>query len=210
MFSLGSDLVTEIEFKGETLRLDTNFDTVLRYFRLTEDDNFTDVEKMLIAFDMFVENGERVQGFENKVEILTIILQDVLEFKLENDEEEDGGEVGPAPVVKKAYDFEKDAGIIYASFLYDYKIDLFEQQGRLHWLRFLSLFEHLSEESKMTKVIGFRQMKTPSGKDSSAEYRNYVIAMKRKYRLESDQMNEEQIQGQLAGLFGHLKAKARA
>lgn len=208
MISLGRELITEIDFEGIELYLNVSFDTVIRYMELTEDDDFEQQEKLLIMFDMFVENSEEIEDVNDKVKILEIILRDVLGFDLDKDEKKDEGDDAAPPV--KSYDFQKDAGIIYASFLYDYQLDLFELQGRLHWRQFIALFEHLSEKTKMAQVMGWRTMKTPSvGKGSTFEHRKFIIDMKRKYRLEEPEENPDVYQSQLSGLFASLKQKAQ-
>lgn len=214
MFSLGQPLLSEIDYNGETLYLNVSFDTVLRYLELTKDNDFEELDKLLIMFDMFVLNDEAIQDINEKVKILEIILQDVLGFELDKDEDDpkkaEGEDDDAAAPKVKTHDFEKDAGIIYASFLYDYKIDLFQEQGRLHWRQFLTLFEHLSEETKMSKVIGYRTMKTPAvGKGASFEHRKFIIDMKRKYRLEEPDESPQTYQSQLSGLFNSLKSKAK-
>ena len=63
--------------------------------------------------------------------------------------------------VEKSFDIEQDAEFIYASFLYDYNIDLFEQQGKLDYRKFIALLRSLSSDTKLQKVIEIREMDIP-------------------------------------------------
>lgn len=56
---------------------------------------------------------------------------------------------------KKAYCFEQDADLIFASFMACYGIDLAEADD-LHWWKFRALFRGLPQESEIVKVMGYR------------------------------------------------------
>ena len=56
---------------------------------------------------------------------------------------------------KKAYCFEQDADLIFASFMACYGIDLAEADS-LHWWKFRALFRGLPQECEMVKVMGYR------------------------------------------------------
>ena len=51
-----------------------------------------------------------------------------------------------------AFSFSQDAPYIYAAFKEQYGIDLLSQE-KLHWWKFLALFESLGEETKMAKIM---------------------------------------------------------
>ncbi|PGC44944.1 Gp15 family bacteriophage protein, partial [Bacillus wiedmannii] len=61
------------------------------------------------------------------------------------DEAEEDETFQEVPIV----DFTIDAERIFSSFLFDYNINLIEQQGKLLWNEFLALFNNLSEETTM-------------------------------------------------------------
>jgi Bacteriophage Gp15 protein len=179
MFSLTSTFDDEFEYKGTVIRLNLAFDNVLRVFELLEDDTFYDFEKIDIALEILVENYEDIEplSFGEKYRLYLYIFKEFLDIDFEKPV--DG-------VVKKIFDFKKDAGLIYASFLSAYHMDLFEQQGKLHWQKFIQLLTNLNKDTVFKEVVGIRQMKVPPPNKYNKEYREYVLRMKRLYRLEDE------------------------
>lgn len=179
MFSLTSTFDDEFEYKGTVIRLNLAFDNVLRVFELLEDDTFYDWEKVDIALEILVENYEDIADLpiNEKFEMYAYIFKEFLDIdftKAENG------------IVKKVFDFKKDAGLIYASFLSAYGMDLFEQQGKLHWQKFIQLLTNLGKDTVFKEVVNIRQMKVPPPDKYNREYREYVLKMKRLYRLEDE------------------------
>lgn len=174
-----------IIFKGKKLNLKLYFDTVLRSFELFRDDRLNDFERIDIALDMFIENQEDIAGisFEEKSIIVNAIFDNFIKDKEMETQEES--------TQNKIYDLEKDAEFIYASFLFDYNLDLFEQQGKLHWKKFKALLSNLSEESKFMKVIGYRTMKIPTSDKYDREEVERLKKLKKLYSLEQTTTVEE-------------------
>src|SRR5699024_11860284 len=77
---------------------------------------------------------------------------------------------------------ERDAEFIYSSFKQAYNIDLFKEQGRLHWSLFQSLLNGLPGNTIMQKIIQIRLWE-PSKHDSD-EYKKSMQELQDKYRLE--------------------------
>lgn len=103
------------------------------------------------------------------------------------DEMEDDEADEQAPDNKRVYSIKQDAKYIYSSFMQDYGIDLFEEQGKLHWFKFLALLEGLSEDTKFRKVIEIRTMKLPSGKGKGvAEQRRAIKKAQMTYALKPE------------------------
>lgn len=179
MFSLTSTFDDEFEYKGVIIRLNLAFDNVLRVFELFADDAFSNFEKVDIALEILIENYEEIknEGFNEKYQLFLYIFKEFLDIDLTK--ETDG-------IVKKVFDFQKDAGLIYASFLSAYHIDLFEQQGKLHWHKFIQLLMHMNKNTVFKEVVGIRQMKVPQPNKFNREYREYVLKMKQLYRLEDE------------------------
>ncbi len=84
----------------------------------------------------------------------------------------------PEEEADEVLDFKEDAGLIYAAFYQTYKIDLIEEQGKLHWLKFKALLNGLPEGTALSKVIEIRQW-TPDKKN----YKAQMQMLKDKYRL---------------------------
>lgn len=77
-----------------------------------------------------------------------------------------------------AYSFEQDAPYIYAAFLDQYGIDLAVED--MHWWKFMALFESLSEDTKMSKIMYYRKANT-SG--MSRDRRAFINEMKKLYKI---------------------------
>ncbi|WP_381151628.1 Gp15 family bacteriophage protein, partial [Streptomyces cyaneofuscatus] len=125
-----------------------------------------------------------------------------------NEDEQNTSE-GEQSTSKKdeVFDFEQDAEYIYASFLFDYNLDLFEQQGKLHWRKFQALLKGLSEDAKFSKVIEIRTMKLPK----EGEERKRIQELKRIYALNKKPVDEEaaikELDAKASAFFQNLRGR---
>jgi Bacteriophage Gp15 protein len=198
MIKLTSTFEDSFEFEGNTLNLDLSFDNILLLFEMLDDDDLDDFNKILIALQMLIYECEEYLSevdFEVLRELFKYILKEFLYMDIDKEEEEqnksetlDPEEEQEAKI--KFMDYKKDAGIIYASFLAEYGIDLFEQQGKLHWLKFKELVTHLSDKSKLKQVISYRTTKVPTGKNVDQEAVKHLKKMKRIYSLENPEVKQ--------------------
>lgn len=78
-----------------------------------------------------------------------------------------------------AFSFSQDEPYVYAAFLEQYDIDLTDVQD-MHWWKFMSLFESLSEDTKMSKIMYYRKA---SLSGLPKERRAFVNEMKKLYRI---------------------------
>lgn len=90
------------------------------------------------------------------------------------------------------FSFSKDAQMIYSAFYAQYKIDLLKEE--LHWYQFVALFENLSHEHKLFKVMAYRGAKLCDIKDKSK--RAFYAEMKRVYAL--CEKSEDEKNGEVA------------
>lgn len=181
-----------IVFQGKEYKLGLYFDVVLRSFELLKDERFNEFQKLEIILDMFVVNREDLRALDlaTKARFVDVIFKRfIYEQDPEEAQQDSDDEQGEQP--KKLYDLEKDAEYIFASFLYDYGLDLFEQQGKLHWRKFKALLAGLSEESKFKRVVAIRAEKVPPPNKNNQEYRKRLLELKRIYRLEETQSIED-------------------
>jgi len=170
-----------IEYKGREIRLNLSFDVVLRSFELVKDPHFTDAEKIELLIHMFVANPETVVdlGPQEKGLIVKAIFDHFI-----NDGDEPNGE-------KPLYDLEKDAEYIFASFMYDYGIDLIEAQGKLHWKKFKALLVGLSDDSMFKRVIAIRAAEIPPPNRYNQKERRQLIELKRAFSLDQVETVED-------------------
>lgn len=178
MFTLTEDLNNKFEWEGKIYHVDMSFNNVLKVFDLFEDDLFDTYEKIPITLEMMIVEYKELEAtdFAELLALYNFILKEFLWIDNKSNKESS----------KKVIDFKKDAGAIYASFLSEYGIDLFEQQNKLHWHKFSELLGSLGEDTAFKKVLGYRTMKIPSSKEASKEYRDHIRKMKRIYALEQE------------------------
>lgn len=90
---------------------------------------------------------------------------------------------------KRIFDYEEDGQYIYSAFLSQYRIDL-QEIAYLHWWKFKALFESLSEDNEIVKIMQYRAMDLSKIKDK--EQKKFYKKMQKLYALkekisESDQ-----------------------
>lgn len=204
MFSLTKIFDDSFEYRGHTLHVDMAFDNILRLYEMFQDEYFSNFEKMLIALEILIDEYDLIKdiSFDEHLELYKYVMQEFLGEKFE-DEVSDSD----APPPKKVMDFTKDAGLIYASFMSEYKMDLFELRGQLHWDKFSALLTNLGDKTAFKQVVSYRVMKVPSTKEASEDYRNHVIQMKKIYSLEDDEERAEDLESKLDAVASTFKGK---
>jgi len=98
------------------------------------------------------------------------------------------------PVGKKktaaAYSFEYDEDMIYAAFMQCYSIDLCVT--KMHWWKFRALFDSLSDETKLKKVMGYRIMDIDE-KKMGADHAKHYKELKEHYKLPRSLSEQQKI-----------------
>lgn len=208
MISLTNQLEHSIVIGNRIVEADFTFDVVLKWYELLEDDSINDIEKTLIGFKMFI--GETSEYDEQQI---VEAMQSISNYLSQsaygnfNDEEIDSEfEVEPEPPTKY-YSYTKDAEAIYASFLFDYNIDLVDAQGVMHWDKFKALFNNLSENSPFQRIVNIRQTDPNEYKDDPKAMQK-IIEAQEFYRLEDDQ-NVQALDMQMSSMFDMLKNQAK-
>lgn len=195
-----------LEYGNIDFDIDLSFDVVLRTQELKEDPNFNDYEKIEIMFEMLVKNPADISIVE-KSEIVKIIFDKFINKEESGMGDDDEQAQQTLTTKKKIYDFDQDADAIYASFLFDYNIDLIEQQGKLHWDKFIALLNGLSDKSPFKQIIQIRTMKVPKPNKHNADERKKIIEAKRIYALKENRQTVEDIDNQLDNLAASLKPR---
>lgn len=189
MFLLTNKFKDNFEFQGNTLNIDMSFDNILRVFELFDDPYFKSYEKILIVLEMLVVEYELISDldFMEQFQLYDFVMKEFLGIESDKEQTEQ----------KRIMDFNKDAGLIYSSFLSEYNIDLFKQHGKLHWEKFSELLSNLGDETAFKQVVGYRTMKVPSIKETSKEHREHIQKMKRIYALEDEETTNESMENKL-------------
>ena len=200
------DLSQEFEDKFEygdiVLHVDMSFDNILRFHDLLESDH-TNEAKVLWGLEALIENYHEIEHLtiEEQYELFKYVMKEFLDQDLDKKPAEGDS----APGKKKEYDFNVDAERIYASFLMDYNLDLFEQQGKLHWKKFMSLLGGLSEKTPFMQVVNIRTMEIPSKDDHKRSFeknKQKIMKLKRLYELDQNEKNADEVFENMITAFG--------
>lgn len=189
MQSLFEALPFSIEFKGKQYKLKPYFDNVLQVFDLFQDKVFTDTEKTDIAVSLLIKGKVRL-NISDKCQLVNAIFDLLIDNKKHSADN------------VKSFDFMQDSQYIYSSFVYDYGIDLFNEQGRLHWWKFIALFNSLSEHSKMSQIISIRLRPLPKPDKYNAKEIESLLKAKNYYALA---LTQEEREKQLVSGLNQLK-----
>lgn len=190
MFSFAYGIDNEIEIEGDTYNLNLAYDVVLRFFDLLADEEMTEQLKVSIAMTLLFGKGNEPDiSFRQKTEVIKAVIQNhiliekpsIVFASLDKQHEPE----------KEYYSLVEDADIIFASFFYDYKIDLFEQRGKLHWKKFKALLNGLSEKTKLSQVISIRKWKP--GEHTSPEEDKQMRELQKIYSLDVTQKDADEL-----------------
>ena len=195
MFKLTEREYDFYTWNGVRLELNLAFDNILLLFDLFEDESINEYLKTDIALNMLVVDKVDINQLdvERKSMLLLDILKDRLDIdlrslmkkKIEEKEEE------KAPTIPTV-DFVVDAELIFSSFLFDYNVDLIEQQGKMQWNKFMALFRNLSSKSPMGQALHYRTCDIPPKDKTNAEERKRIKKMKELYELPKAKAIREQ------------------
>lgn len=191
MFTLTDALPWEVEINGKTYNIDMSFDNVLSVIDILNNKEIPEFEQVIIGLRLLLDTGANDILKNNPPEECVKIFLELFEelINTEKDEVIEYDIAGnPMPKIKNAdenidvFDIKQDAQFIYASFMQDYHIDLFEQQGKMHWWQFLALLHGLRDDTKFKKVIEIRTMEPPTGKGTEKQ-RRAIEKLKKIYAL---------------------------
>jgi len=159
----------KIEHHGKLYKLRPYFNIVLQILEVQQQDWLTEQEKIEISLSRLVV-GRLPKKIDDRINLLLAI------YRLLFGDSENHSWL-------KVFDFAQDADYIYAAFMECYKIDLYEQQGKLHWNQFISLFSGLSEETRLMKIISIRAKPIPKRTKYNAEEISQLLKLKQQFAL---------------------------
>ena len=168
------DLPESLELEGRRYRIHTDFRYFLRMSKLLKNR-----EAKISEFDfMYVDEKplDRVAGFQELCHFMSPL------HKLPRTTN-DGQRHEPV------IDYELDADLIYAAFMQQYKIDLFDIK-ELHWHKFMALLMGL-RDTKLTDVIGYR-LYEPNG--DTSEYAKNQQKLHDAWAIENTEKDEALIE----------------
>src|SRR5690625_4874395 len=162
-FRLNDPLVNSFIYKNQKYEIDLAFDNVLDVFDVLNDKALRNYEKSEICLALTI--NEEVNGTE-AIKLWNYIYENFIKFERKQPIEFD--QLGnPVPIPEEEYmDLEQDAEYIYSSFKQAYNLNLFEQQGKLHWHEFKALLHGLPSDTIMQKIVQIRAWKPKIGRAS--------------------------------------------
>lgn len=187
LMRLNDPLTTEIEFEGVVYPVDLAFDNVLDVLDIISDKSLMAWEKVDFALNLLV--GESNLTFDKQMELWELILnrhiqigsQEKVIYDLE-------GNPMPTPKSsddKKSMDLVQDAKYIYASFR-QIGINLFEEQGKMHWEEFQAILESLPDDTILPKIVQIRNWSPSKGESEKEKERMRELQLKYSLNKEVD------------------------
>lgn len=182
---LNDPLITSFIYDDQEYAINLAFDTVLDVFDVIEDKALRDYEKAEICLALLL--GEQEYDPVQTIDLWNYIYTQFIDFGTQEKRVRYDLKGNPMPVEEdntKYIDLEKDAEFIYASFMQAYNMNLFEQQGKLHWHEFKALLSGLPTDSIMQRIIQIRAWKPQKGE--SKEFQQQMRELQEIYVLEEE------------------------
>ena len=104
--------------------------------------------------------------------------------------------------------FGHDSGFIYSAFMEAYGIDLWDKAPKMHWCKFLALFEWITENCILIQIMVIRAQPIPVTNGHNQEEIQRITELKALYALPSKTTEEETQKGWDA-LFNFLERRAK-
>ncbi|WP_277640109.1 Gp15 family bacteriophage protein [Bacteroides graminisolvens] len=191
MFWRDASPIKTFQWRGYQIPVNLSYDRVLTMFDVFEDNDLRPHEQWEIAFELFVDDEEIVNAFDtnDKAPFLIDMFKELLRIDLTDESGED--EQIPS------FDFHEDASRIFSSFLFDYNMNLYEQQGKLSWSDFIELLFNLSDDTQFSQAVSYRLASIPKKDKYNEDEVKRIRAMKEKYAFKSERMVKrvEEIKG---------------
>ena len=155
-----------VELSGKPVPIETDFRCGMLLEQLAEEPAMGPHEKAVRALYLFYR-PEVLETPDHFVEALDRLLW----FYCCGKSQEELRAPKKRGVPRRIYDYDADAGRIYAAFLQAYRIDLCREN--LHWWQFRALFSALPEETEFARAVRIRAMDCAQIKDRAqrAHYR---------------------------------------
>ena len=203
MLSLTDTPLSAIKFDGETYQINLAFGNVIKYLELVEDDS---ENKELKALKLFFGDQEIPLDPDFIESSFKLINETITNSAYQGSSSKDWS-MNIAP--QHIYSYEQDADAIYSSFMMQYHIDLLKERGKMHWCVFRALFDGLSEDTPIKRIIELRQKNLT---DVSDEQRGKVMQLQQYYALnlkkpktEEDVFNSSSLSSAFASLMNAAK-----
>lgn len=144
------DNIINIGNRKYTINL--SFDRVLKWFDFLDKNEGLNAEEVAdIGYSIFVITPQKANIYEKSAVMLEVTKKIKIEGRKLNKKTDDTAII----------DFKVDSGYIYAAFMQAYGVDLYEQQGKLHWHKFIALLQSLPDNTRMREIMSIRARPIP-------------------------------------------------
>ncbi len=203
MLSLTDTPLSAIKFDGETYQINLAFDNVIKYLELVEDDG---ENKELEALKLFFGDQEIPLDPDFIESSFKLINETITKSAYQGNSSKDWS-MNIAP--QHIYSYEQDADAIYSSFMMQYHIDLLKERGKMHWCVFRALFDGLSEDTPIQRIIELRQKNLTDVPDEQRgkvmQLQQYYALKLKKPKTEEDVFNNSSLSSAFASLINTAK-----
>lgn len=203
MLSLTDTPLSAIKFDGETYQINLAFDNVIKYLELVEDDS---ENKELEALKLFFGDQEIPLDPDFIESSFKLINETITKSTYQGNSSKDWS-MNIAP--QHIYSYEQDADAIYSSFMMQYHIDLLKERGKMHWCVFRALFDGLSEDTPIQRIIELRQKNLADVPDEQRgkvmQLQQYYALKLKKPKTEEDVFNSSSLSSAFASLINTAK-----
>lgn len=203
MLSLTDTPLSAIKFDGETYQINLAFDNVIKYLELVEDDS---ENKELEALKLFFGDQEIPLDPDFIESSFKLINETITKSAYQGNSSKDWS-MNIAP--QHIYSYEQDADAIYSSFMMQYHIDLLKERGKMHWCVFRALFDGLSEDTPIQRIIELRQKNLTDVPDEQRgnvmQLQQYYALKLKKPKTEEDVFNNSSLSSAFASLMNTAK-----
>ncbi|MEN2467884.1 Gp15 family bacteriophage protein [Ornithinibacillus sp. JPR2-1] len=179
---LNDPLVTSFSYDDKDYTIDLAFDNVLDVFDVIADKSLREHEKAEICLALLLD--EPIKG-EEAIDLWNYIYEEFINIKVEQpimyDIKGNPLPVQPEEEKEQFIDLEQDAEYIFASFKQAYGMNLYQEQGKLHWHEFQALLHGLPSDTIMKRIIEIRAWKPSKG--DSAEHKKNMEDLQRRFAL---------------------------
>lgn len=192
-----------VRVSGKKVYLNTDFRTSIRFELLMTDTTKSDDEKLRQALKLYYG---RHDFYDAEIEDA---INGIIWFYSSGNELTQKVEKQAQAGFKKSkiYDYIYDADYIYAAFLQQYNVDL--QQNLLHWWKFKAMFQSLTDQCEIIKIMGYRSIEinnnmTKSQKEFYQKMKKIHALPRPKSEVEKMQAIEEALLngGDLSSILG--------
>lgn len=140
------------EIDNKQYKINTDYKVALACFKTIDDEDIDDVTRAYALITLLFGVDVEFKDMNKAMDIVKTYLMCGKTYDEQND--------APADI-----DFEQDSGLIQASFMADYKIDL--ETTDMHWWKYCDLISGLTEKTVLSKVRDLRNFNINELKDSN-------------------------------------------